>query len=467
MLNIFDRQSEKYLKAYLFHNTIFSTFRKVIKTTIMSEVQKKSMKRAAPAATPSFTMDDHELLRQELNRRKNRIHYASTDEGPSTSKKSKKSYKTIVFYAEKGGVGKTTITSTIGHVLANKGKRVIMYDCDPQRSLTAWCFGKEIKIEHSDDMDKFIDKQKKNDSSVRTFHDQMTYSGIAPTPPPAHAIPVDKDLLLVPGNREIVSLDELISVSETMSKFNLAGTFNIYLNRIHGAFKSTAEEYDADYVLIDLNPMRGILNRRIIALANYLIVPCMADFYGFQVVSSLKQDLELWKEELKVSVDTAKKQNYQYPVIDRDGVKFLGVLINDYHPVNNTHYSDFKNGIVEDEMRRNQQIWLESIISNANKFPILRGSKDRDANILGKIRHYWKLEQLASLFFVPVPFLTKDHAYQYVRIAGADDGGIVIREEEILKSIPSTQWKKNEEQIQRFKEIFTHIVDYILDIIEN
>ena len=39
---------------------------------------------------------------------------------------------------EKGGVGKTTTTATLGHALSRLGQRVLLVDLDPQSNLTAW-----------------------------------------------------------------------------------------------------------------------------------------------------------------------------------------------------------------------------------------------------------------------------------------------------------------------------------------
>ena len=57
-----------------------------------------------------------------------------TDSLPQTNPSS----KIVAFYAEKGGVGKTTLCLTLAQTLAGTGKRVLVYDCDVQRSLTAW-----------------------------------------------------------------------------------------------------------------------------------------------------------------------------------------------------------------------------------------------------------------------------------------------------------------------------------------
>ena len=47
----------------------------------------------------------------------------------------------ISLFNHKGGVSKTTTTFNLGWMLASKGKRVILVDCDPQCNLTGMIFG--------------------------------------------------------------------------------------------------------------------------------------------------------------------------------------------------------------------------------------------------------------------------------------------------------------------------------------
>ena len=42
----------------------------------------------------------------------------------------------LLFVTGKGGVGKTTVAANLGAELANRGRRVLMIDMDPQASLT-------------------------------------------------------------------------------------------------------------------------------------------------------------------------------------------------------------------------------------------------------------------------------------------------------------------------------------------
>ena len=44
----------------------------------------------------------------------------------------------IVIASQKGGTGKSTITTNLAVVAADKGKKVLLIDCDPQQSATKW-----------------------------------------------------------------------------------------------------------------------------------------------------------------------------------------------------------------------------------------------------------------------------------------------------------------------------------------
>ena len=436
----------------------------------------------------------------ELSVKKNKLAKIEQEE-PIAKRTRHNEWRMIAMYAEKGGVGKTTITASIGFMLASRRKRVLLYDCDPQRNLTNWCFGKEINVDYGENLDEFIHKQELDTGCVRTFYDQVDPPDldINELLKPAHALRVYPNLYLVMGNRDTCLLDERISMSEQNAKGNFSA-FNVYTGRTYLAIKATVEKYQIDYVLLDLSPVRGTLNRRLISLSDYLIVPCYADYYGYYLMSNLPTDIELWNSELRNSKDSANRTPYKIP--DKESVKFLGFIINNYHPCKG-HFAIDENGIANDLLRRNQHYWFDKIVRCAENLPVY--GRNRQNNLLAKIRNYWNLEQISSLFFVPVPLLKERHAWKTYnkkknKDKNAADGEIDSdelseeeEEEEKFERMSSidihasvkyvdypartrsgTELKKRRtgkhgflEQVEYFKKIFTHLVEKIIDVVES
>lgn len=144
------------------------------------------------------------LQKEELERKKARLNGSKKRRISEEIKK----WKLISMYAEKGGVGKTTLTTTLGYCLAEKGKRVLMYDLDSQCSLTAWWFGKEINTEHGENLEEFINGVELDDGNVLSFYDEVFLEGQKLLEPIKPAQAVQVDLFLVVGNRETCMLDE-------------------------------------------------------------------------------------------------------------------------------------------------------------------------------------------------------------------------------------------------------------------
>ena len=83
--------------------------------------------------------------------------------------------KTIAICNQKGGVGKTTTTMNLGIGLANKGKRVLVVDSDPQGDLTT-CLGwqrvDEIPVTLATKMHEIIRDNETNPESGILHHNE-------------------------------------------------------------------------------------------------------------------------------------------------------------------------------------------------------------------------------------------------------------------------------------------------------
>lgn len=409
-----------------------------------------------------------DLRLNELNKKSSFINSSSSSDEPK-----KRIY--IAIYAEKGGVGKTTITSTLGFMMARAGKRVLMYDCDPQRNLTTWCFGKELEVIFQNDLEEFINSYKRKPDEHVTFFDQVFIDSGSDKPDysirPAYPIPIEDNLFLVPGHRDISRLDSHIGIVEELSYRRLTGVINYYTARPFLAIEATAKRCNAEYILLDLNPSRSVLNQRLISMCDYLIVPCLADFFGYQSVSNIYDDIADWKKSLRMYSETARRNPfYGFPQDRKGDVKFLGAVINNYHPADG-HYAEVKDGLVDDTMNRTQRIWFEKINNCLKDFPILHGKLPRSSNILAKVRHFWKLSFISNIFFLPVPLLTREHAWKSMKQCDEEttENSLLIKmsPQEIEHSPINNQRKTFLDQVAYFDKIFSTLINYIFDIVEN
>ena len=131
--------------------------------------------------------------------------------------------ETWVIANQKGGVGKTTTTITLGALLASRGKRVLLIDLDPHGSLTAY-----LKI----DPDTVERSMYEVFLSDRSINDNCHETGI-------------RNLDLLPASPALATLDRQFGTRQG------AGV----------ALKNALSqlEADVDYVLIDCPPTLGIL----------------------------------------------------------------------------------------------------------------------------------------------------------------------------------------------------------------
>ena len=160
----------------------------------------------------------------------------------------------------KGGVAKTTTAATLSAGLADRGKKVLMIDSDPQMNLTT-CF---------------IEEPEDNTPSLYSLYDKGT--GIENI-----RIPIKDNLDLVPGDFELCSAD--------MEFFKKAGS----LKMLSKALKKIGDSYD--YVIIDTPPNLGFLSLNSFMISDCIVTPMSADSFSLKAIRLLKRTLDEVSEE--------------------------------------------------------------------------------------------------------------------------------------------------------------------------
>ena len=171
--------------------------------------------------------------------------------------------RTIALMNQKGGVGKTTTTVNLGAALAERGRRVLLIDLDPQAHLTI-TYG----VEPADGPTLY--EVLVGDVGVLQATRRLEVPGIAEKGGEIHVLP---------GSLDLAGLEsEMADVEGRQLK-------------LREAMERAAHDYD--YVLLDCPPSLGLLTVNALALADEVLIPMQAHFLALQGFAKLLETTQL------------------------------------------------------------------------------------------------------------------------------------------------------------------------------
>lgn len=175
--------------------------------------------------------------------------------------------KTIAIANQKGGVGKTTTAINLSACLAEKGKRVLVIDTDPQGNTTSG-FG--------------IDKNNLENTIYELILGECSISDCI-------IRKVIGDVSVVPSNVNLAAAEiELIGIDKK----------EYILKREVDYIK---EEYD--FIIIDCPPSLNMLTINAMTTADSVLVPIQCEYYALEGLSQLIHTINLVKERLNPDLD--------------------------------------------------------------------------------------------------------------------------------------------------------------------
>jgi chromosome partitioning protein len=185
--------------------------------------------------------------------------------------------KIVSFSNQKGGVGKTTSCVNISAQIANKGKKVLMIDMDPQGNATSGLGLQKSKIKNTI-YDVIIGRCDISDAIIKTKF---------------------KNLSVVPANIELAGAEIELPELEDGTNFTKL------------ALDSVKDDYD--YIFIDCPPSLGMLTVKALSVSDGVVIPMQCEFYSLEGMSQL--------------LNTVKKIKTMY----NPGLQLVGILLTMYN----------------------------------------------------------------------------------------------------------------------------------------
>lgn len=197
--------------------------------------------------------------------------------------------QSIVFFNNKGGVGKTTLACNVAAELALvHHKRVLLVDADPQCNSTQLVLGDELfedmyyGMGTGPTLATVLDPIAEDTSEIRT---DLVFAGIH-----TNRFGVD----IVPGSPSMAMIEDQLSGAWANAK---GGTLGGIIRTNWATMFEAAYGSEYDFVIYDVGPSLGSLNRSILLAAGHIVVPMGADIFSIMGIRNIGTWISAWRQE--------------------------------------------------------------------------------------------------------------------------------------------------------------------------
>lgn len=220
--------------------------------------------------------------------------------------------KTIAFFNNKGGVGKTSLVYHLSWMFAELGVKVIAADLDPQANLTSM-FLDEDRLE-----ELWPDNEHPHTilGSIKPF---LKGTGDILEP---HLENISDNISLVPGDLGLSTFEDKLSdawprcLSEEEDAFRIISAF-------YRIIAQAADKQQAHVVLIDVGPNLGAINRAAIIASDFVTIPLAPDLFSLQGLKNLGPTLRKWRIGWKERLAKKPSTELNLPTGDMSPVGYV------------------------------------------------------------------------------------------------------------------------------------------------
>lgn len=194
--------------------------------------------------------------------------------------------KTIAFFNNKGGVGKTTLVYHIAWMLEHLGVNVVVADLDPQANLTS-AFLDELRVETLWDPSPPLTIYGAIEPLVERLGDIR-----------APHVEAAGGIGLIAGDLALARFEDRLASAWAQclddNAANARDGFRV-MSAFYRVIRAAADARAADLALIDVGPQLGSLNRAALVAADFVVVPLAADLFSLRGLRNLGPTLRDWR----------------------------------------------------------------------------------------------------------------------------------------------------------------------------
>lgn len=191
--------------------------------------------------------------------------------------------KILTFFNHKGGVGKTTLIYNLGLALAHEGHRVLFIDADAQANLTAAALPpNDIEVAYS-----------KHRAIADVLAPLVEGSGDISMVKP---FKIRDSAWLIPGHIRLSEYEDVCPQGWTEA---LAGQIRglRVTTALYRLAAASADNLNIDYVVFDVGPNVGAMNRNILLASDGFVVPLAPDLFSLSALGSVGRSAAMWVDE--------------------------------------------------------------------------------------------------------------------------------------------------------------------------
>lgn len=290
--------------------------------------------------------------------------------------------KSIIFFNNKGGVGKTTTVYHVAWMLSELGVKTIAIDLDPQSNLTSMFLTPER-----------LEEIYENNLPI-TILDSINPVVSGDPYQPVHIENITDNLGLILGNLSLSVFEDKLSDAWLKSlggdsySFRLTSIFNTIFNE-------AANKFNAEILLIDVGPNLGAINRAVTISSDYIIMPVASDLFSLQGIKNLGQTLKKWRIDWNDRL-ARKPDNISFEIPSKES-KPIGYIV--------MQYSAKESKPVKSYLRwanRIPLVFAEFVLGSVTDV----NDVEQDRNCIALLKHYRSLAPMSMESHKPI-FLLK------------------------------------------------------------